>query len=92
MSTNDKYQGIVSDENGNPDAPKQRLVDTPRAAEYLGLAKNTLDKMRIYGRRQDNSPRFVKLGRSVRYDLRELDAYIARNTTISTSEYDPPRS
>ncbi len=66
-----------------------RLVDTATAAIYLGIAKNTLDKMRVYGRRDDNSPRFVKIGRSIRYDIAELDAYIARNTTVSTSEYCP---
>lgn len=65
------------------------LLTTTEAARYLGLAKNTLEKMRIHGRRDDNAPRFVRLGTAVRYDPDELDAHIRRNTAISTSEYDP---
>lgn len=65
------------------------LLNTTEAAHYLGLAKNTLEKMRIHGRRGDNAPRFVRLGTAVRYDPDELDAHIERNSAISTSEYDP---
>lgn len=65
----------------------KRMVDTDAAAEYLAMAKNTLEKMRVYGRKDDNAPRFVKIGRLVRYDIRDLDDYIDRNKTISTSEY-----
>jgi excisionase family DNA binding protein len=65
------------------------LLKTAEAAQYLGLAKNTLEKMRIHGRRGDNAPRFVRLGSAVRYDPDELDAHIARNSATSTSEYDP---
>lgn len=68
------------------------LMTTREAATYLGLAKNTLEKMRVHGRRNDNSPRFVKMRASVRYDPDQLDAYIQRNSTISTSEYDPDGS
>ncbi len=75
--------------NATGDTRVRRLVDTATAAAYVGLAKNTLDKLRLYGRRDDNAPRFVKLGRSIRYDIAELDAWIARNTAISTSEYFP---
>ena len=65
------------------------LINTVQAAEYVGLARNTLEKMRVYGRRDDNAPRFVRLGTAVRYDPDELDAWIERNSAISTSEYDP---
>jgi excisionase family DNA binding protein len=65
------------------------LLTTSDAAAYLGIAKNTLEKMRVYGRRNDNAPRFVRMGTSIRYDPDELDAYIERNSAISTSEYDP---
>jgi excisionase family DNA binding protein len=65
------------------------LLNTVEAAAYLGLSKNTLEKMRIYGRRGDNAPRFIRMGTSIRYDPDELDAYIRRNSAISTSEYDP---
>lgn len=61
----------------------RRMVDTTAAAEYVGLAKNTLEKMRLYG----NGPRFAKYGRAVRYSTDELDAWIARNSAASTSEH-----
>lgn len=60
-----------------------RLVDTAAAAAYVGLAKNTLEKMRIYG----SGPRFVKYRRAVRYSIDELDAWIQKNTASSTSEH-----
>jgi predicted DNA-binding transcriptional regulator AlpA len=65
------------------------LMKTPEAADHVGLAKNTLDKMRLYGRRNDNSPRFIKLGAAVRYRREDLDAWIMRNRAVTTSEYDP---
>lgn len=65
------------------------LLTTRQAAEYCGLAKNTLEKMRLYGRKDDNTPRFVKLGSAVRYHPDDLDAWIGRNRAITTSEYDP---
>lgn len=65
------------------------LVTTAEAAQRLGLAKNTLEKMRIFGRRDDNAPRFVKFGAAVRYDPDELDEWIERNSAHTTSELDP---
>ena len=59
------------------------------AAKRLGVAKNTVEKWRMTGRRDDNTPRFVKIGTAVRYDPDELDAWIERNSTYTTSEYDP---
>jgi predicted DNA-binding transcriptional regulator AlpA len=71
------------------EAPRRRLMTTTEAATYCGLAKNTLEKMRLYGRKGDNSPRFIKLGTAVRYHPDDLDAWIDRNRAITTSEYDP---
>lgn len=65
------------------------LLTTQEAADRLGLAKNTLEKLRIIGRKDDNTPKFVKIGVAVRYDPDELDAWIERNSTRTTSEYDP---
>lgn len=62
----------------------RRMVDTATAAEYVGLAKNTLEKMRLYS---SDGPIFAKYGRAVRYSLDELDAWIARNSAASTSEH-----
>jgi predicted DNA-binding transcriptional regulator AlpA len=60
-----------------------RMIDTVAAAQYVGLAKNTLDKMRLYG----GGPRFSKCGRAVRYSVAELDAWIEKNSAASTSEH-----
>lgn len=68
---------------------RRPLLTTAEAATYCGLAKNTLEKMRLYGRKGDNSPRFIKLGTAVRYHPDDLDAWIDRNRAITTSEYDP---
>ena len=57
-------------------------VDTEEAARHLSLAPNTLEKMRVTG----NGPRFVKLGRAVRYRLSDLESYIADRVVSSTSE------
>lgn len=58
------------------------LIDTNKAADWLDQAPNTLAKMRVTG----GGPRFVKLGRSVRYRVSDLEAYIADRVVTSTSE------
>jgi predicted DNA-binding transcriptional regulator AlpA len=57
-------------------------VNTEEAARHLSLAPNTLEKMRVLG----NGPQFVKLGRSVRYRISDLEAYVADRVVSSTSE------
>jgi excisionase family DNA binding protein len=58
------------------------LLSTEQAATHCGLSPKTLEKLRITG----GGPSFVKLGRSVRYDLSDLDAWIASNRRASTSD------
>ncbi|QLF70174.1 helix-turn-helix domain-containing protein [Peteryoungia desertarenae] len=41
------------------------------AAEYLGLSKSTLDRLRCYG----GGPRYFKLGKAVTYDPADLKAW-----------------
>lgn len=57
-------------------------VDTEGAAKHLGLAVSTLEKMRVYG----DGPPFVKLGRSVRYRVIDLEEYLAKRVVESTSQ------
>lgn len=64
------------------DGDRPTLFITAEAAHYLGLATTTLNKWRIYG----HGPRFVKLGRAVRYRKDDLDRYLADRTKRSTSE------
>ncbi len=58
-------------------------VSTPFAAEYLGdLKPNTLEGWRVQG----IGPRYLKIGRLVRYTIDDLDAYLAAQTRHSTSQ------
>jgi len=50
----------------------QSFLTTEQAAEYLQLQRNTLEAWRCRG----GGPRFVKLGRSVRYRQVDLDNWI----------------
>lgn len=62
--------------------PSKRRLRTPDAAAYLGLAKSTLEKMRVYG----GGPVFAALGRVVVYEVGDLDAYVEARKRHSTSE------
>ncbi|WP_227657750.1 helix-turn-helix transcriptional regulator [Candidatus Magnetaquicoccus inordinatus] len=53
-----------------------------QAAEYLGLAVPTLEKMAVRG----DGPPFAKLGRPVIYRKSDLDAWIAARVIVSTSQ------
>ena len=59
------------------------LLTTANAARYLGVSAKTLNNWRWLG--SGRGPAFVRLGRSVRYDVRTLDAWIASRTFDSTS-------
>jgi excisionase family DNA binding protein len=52
------------------------------AAQYVRLAMSTLNALRTAGR----GPRFIKLGRKVLYDTKDLDAWLDRNKRRSTSD------
>ena len=58
--------------------------DNNAAAEYIGLAPQTLNRWRGEGR----GPRFMKLGSRVVYDQADLDEWLAANRHQSTSEYE----
>lgn len=57
-------------------------LDTPAAGERVGLAGSTLEKLRMTGR----GPRYVKLGRSVRYRPRDLDEWVAARVRERTAD------
>jgi hypothetical protein len=59
-----------------------RLLNAQGAAAFLGRSASILAKERMTGA----GPRFHKFGASVRYDLRDLEAYIAQTSRRSTSE------
>ncbi len=57
-------------------------LNTELAAQYLSLAESTLEKARVSGA----GPRYLKLGRAVRYLRSDLDAWMAARAVNSTSE------
>jgi predicted DNA-binding transcriptional regulator AlpA len=63
--------------------PRGRVLRTPAAAEYIGLAVSTLEKFRLTGA----GPSFVRIGvRAVGYRIEDLDAWLAERVRRSTSE------
>ena len=61
---------------------QQAFLTTLDAADYLGLQRSTLEAWRCRG----GGPRFVKLGRAVRYRQADLDSWIesrVRDNTVS---------
>ena len=61
---------------------KPRLIDTVQLAEYLGNEVNTCEGWRLKG----IGPRFIKVGRLVRYKTQTVDLWIESQTRNSTSE------
>jgi hypothetical protein len=64
--------------------PSKRLRTKP-AAEYCGESEAALAKRRLNG----SGPPYIKLGRTVVYDTRDLDDWLAAHRRRSTS--DPAR-
>jgi predicted DNA-binding transcriptional regulator AlpA len=60
-----------------------KRLTVPEAANYLRLAKSTLDHYRSAGQ----GPRFIKLSRrKILYDTRDLDAWLDRHKQNSTRD------
>jgi predicted DNA-binding transcriptional regulator AlpA len=57
---------------------KRRLVRGPDAAKYIGMSDIYLRKSRCDGTRYGHTPAppFVRIGRAIRYDIADLDAFI----------------
>ena len=58
------------------------LLSAREAAALLHLSERTLERFRVSG----TGPKFVRLGRSIRYRLADIEAYIASRVVGSTSE------
>jgi predicted DNA-binding transcriptional regulator AlpA len=52
------------------------------AAEYVGLSRSTLSKRRVFG----GGPKYLKLGRRVVYETRDLDVWLNARRRASTSD------
>jgi predicted site-specific integrase-resolvase len=57
------------------------VVQTDEAAQILGIAAGTLRKWRVYG----TGPRFMKMGKAVRYRLTDLEEYQQASLKENTS-------
>lgn len=55
------------------------LLDTTAAAEYLGISESLVEKDRWVGTYKIP---FVKIGRSVRYRVEDLDAWAASRVRV----------
>lgn len=76
----EKVSGVRADSETTDDG--KRMLNTRDAAAYVGLAVQTLAKLRVTG----GSPPFYKLGRQVLYDRAELDNWISARRRRSTSD------
>ena len=56
-------------------------LTTREAATYSGFAESTLEKARIYG----GGPAFCRVGRTIRYRVEDIDAWISAGRMNSTS-------
>jgi len=64
--------------NNDPDA----ALNENQAAEFLGLSTRTLQAWRVRG----SGPEYVKIGRAVRYQRRQLVEFQKAHTRASTCE------
>lgn len=58
------------------------LMTTGQAARYVCLSPRTLERYRVTG----EGPKFLKIGRWVRYRVEDLDAWLAGCARASTSD------
>jgi predicted DNA-binding transcriptional regulator AlpA len=58
------------------------LVNEVVASQYVGLGRSSMKKNRVHG----TGPLYIKLGRSVRYRIEDLDAWIEKNVRNNTIE------
>lgn len=59
-----------------------RFVRTLAAAQFVGVSKSLLEKLRITG----GGPRFALLGSAVVYSVTDLEKWVASRTVASTNE------
>ena len=65
-----------------PQVAARRRLKTRQAASYLGLGESTLEKLRVFG----GGPVYEKLGRSVVYDVDDLEHWAKSRKRSHTSE------
>ena len=68
-------------------SPPPRLFNEADAATYLGLSRSLLRRQRCEGQRDGHVPMvpYIRAGRSIRYDIADLDAWIESNKVAGAS-------
>ena len=66
----------------NLPVPIQPLQTATEAAELFNISPKSLEKWRCVG----GGPRFIRIGRLVRYRAEDLADFIDRNARVSTSD------
>jgi predicted DNA-binding transcriptional regulator AlpA len=61
---------------------REPLLKPEEAGDYVGFTEGWLAKLRMRG----DGPKFIKLGRKVRYQRNDLDQWIAAGRSASTSD------
>lgn len=61
---------------------KNQILKEKEAAAYIGMSVSYLQHARCYGAsgNRTSGPSYLKMGRSVRYRLKDLDSWIERQT------------
>ena len=72
---------VVTHVNSHP-LEEKRLLNTAEAAKFLNRAENTLRIARIRG----TGPAYRKFGRTVRYTIEDLLAYVDQAKRTSTAQ------
>ncbi len=70
--------------DNSSNSSKRRMIRTPEAAIYTGIAESTLEKRRVSG----GGPLYMRVGRVVVYDPDDLDAWLEAHKRRSTSDQD----
>jgi len=70
-------------QTGNFAPRSESIVNAEAAAQFLGLSAITLAKWRVTG----GGPTFLKLGRSVRYRMADLQTWACGQSHSNTSQY-----
>lgn len=64
-------------------AATEWLLKTPDAASFLGVSASLLNKLRVMG----GGPKYMRLGKAVRYSQDDLRAWALSQKFESTSQY-----
>ena len=64
-----------------PEKSEPRLITESETANYIGMSRSFPRKARMQGVRinHKSSPPWIQIGRAIRYDIRDLDAWILEN-------------